>query len=603
MTFWNNSLRGLGSVAFLLLACGNELSGDSLSSLDGDKLYRGSDSDAESRSGNGSEADDPELNSADGTAFVRDIAEDDAIEVFPDSGSCDVPGLAVPMLRRLSHVEYRNTLRDLLGEAVLSEVSLLSDSAISGFENNARALGASAVLVEQYASQARGVAKRLAELEMADCESGLEPGVECGDYFVENFGSRAFRRPLSFEELGRYSEFFAKQKQALGLPAALALTAEALLQSPGFLYRIEVPKLAATLVSSVGQPYALASRISYLLWQTMPDQTLFDAAAAGELSTPEQLAIQARRMLQDPRAAETLVDFHRQWLGLGRVLDETKDEQRFPLWQADTAQDALEESLRFVQYVYSQAEGNVDSLLTDRTAFVNEAMAELYEVDYDYVSGEEWQQVQLPSERAGILSRAAFLAGFSHPAGTSPPLRGVAVLDKLLCSRPPPAPASADTSTPTAEQGIAVTTRELFVQRTEPAQCQGCHLSINGIGMAFEEFDTIGRYRTEENGLPVDASGQLFLADSGGQFDGIVELSERLSQSQQVQGCAVKNIYRNAFGQTETGQDRCRLEQLEQAMIEHNGDLREVLVALVSSAQFAGRAKPLSLNTDSLEEK
>lgn len=596
MTVWNKSLPAV-SIAFALqFACGGGSSADNEPSDDTVTGHHDSSAEDNGLGTSGS--------STSGQAVGEDDLVDDAIEAFPDHQVCEQPGLSSPVLRRLSHVEYRNTLRDLLHgipfvTSSTPPVELLPDAAIYGFENNARALGASAVLVEQYASEAQKVAEKIATGEMANCT--LEED-QCGLDFVGKFGAQAFRRPLSTQENQRFEAFFVQQRQALGLKAALALTAEALLQSPGFLYRIELPAENAEVASSIAEPYAMASRMSYLLWQTMPDQQLFDAAEAGQLSTPGQLAAQARRMLDDPKAATALVDFHRQWLGLGRVLGESKDTERFPLWQPETSQDALEESLRFVEYVYSEAHGSVQALLTLRVAFVNESLAALYGVDYNFDSGEVWQQVELPPERAGILTRAAFLAGFGHPATTSPPLRGVAVLDKFLCSRPPPAPASADTSTPVAEQGTVATTRQLFAQRTEPAQCQGCHLSINGIGMAFEQFDTIGRFRIEENGLPVDSSGELFVGEGAGVFDGIVELSDKLSQSQQVQACAVKNFYRSAFGQTEASEDQCQLEFLQQALAEHQGDLREVLVELVASAQFAGRARPLEAPAASSEE-
>ncbi len=506
---------------------------------------------------------------------------DRPLSAFPDEAECSGDAaLAPPTLRRLSHVEYENTLRDLLGEQRLESLPLAPDAAVGGFENNARALGASSVLVEQYSEHARLVAAALAARELAACD---EPS-RCGDDFVARLGCRAFRRPLSEDELQRYGDFFRGQRDEQGVEGALRLTAEALLQAPSFLYHVELP--AEANASSVAGPYAMASRLSYLLWQSMPDEELMLLAERGALSTPEQLAAQARRMLEDPKATSALVDFHRQWLGVGRVLGETKDPERFPEWQPQTSAEALEESLRFVEHVFREGRGTLEELLTDRTAFVTETLAELYGVPFD-PGGERWQKVELPEERAGILTRAAFLAGYSHPATTSPPLRGVAVLDALLCSRPPPAPANADTSTPQAEEGSVATTRELFAQRTAPDQCQGCHRSINGLGFAFEQFDTVGRLRTQEYGLPVDASGTLFTSDGAIEFDGIVELSEELAASEQVQVCAVRALYRSAFGQLEGAADRCRVERLQGISSEHGGDLREALVALASSAQFA----------------
>jgi hypothetical protein len=508
-----------------------------------------------------------------------------------ESASCPANGVIPTPIRRLSHVEYDRTVRALLPGLDIPRAEFSADLRVHGFENNAAALNPSPMLLEQYGA----AASRIAELAAAaperllPCVSGAGD-LACAQAFIRSFGRKVFRRPLTTDEQARYETLFAVQMSAISFNAAVELTLEAFLQSPQFLYRIEAGdpgEVADTAVPLDG--YAMASRLSYLLWQSMPDDALLDAAEQGLLQTSREIADQARRMLQSPLAAQALVDFHRQWLGFDRVLSENKDPDLFPDWN-DSLRDAMrEESDRFVAQVFGpQGSATIDELLLSTTSFVNGPLGALYGAP---VAGDDWQLVTLPSaERAGILTRANFLAGEAHSTNGSPPLRGVAVLDRVLCSRPPAPPANVDATAPISDPNAVRTNRQLFEERSGVAQCQICHRGINGIGYGFEAYDSLGRFRTLDRGMNVDASGELIGTDVDGPYSGAIELSQRLADSRQVEDCAAKNWYRYAFARSEDSVDACMLDYLYRSMDESAGDVRELLVRLVASYPFTHRA-------------
>jgi hypothetical protein len=482
-------------------------------------------------------------------------------------------------------------VRALFPQIDIPKAEFSADLSVHGFENNAAALNPSPMLLEQYSAAASRIAELAAAApeKLLPCASGT-PDLGCGQEFIRSFGRKAFRRPLTADEQARYEMLFTQQMNEISFTAALELTLEAFLQSPQFVYRIEAGDPGENADSSVRlDGYSMASRLSYLLWQSMPDEALLDAAEQGSLQTSEGIADQARRMLQSPLAVQAMVDFHRQWLGFDRVLSENKDPDLFPDWNDSLRNAMREESDRFVAQIFGpQGSATIRDLLLSTTSFVNGPLAALYGVP---AKGDDWQRVDLPSsERAGILTRANFLAGEAHSTNGSPPLRGVAVLDRVLCSRPPAPPANIDATAPVSDPNVVRTNRQLFEERNGVAQCQVCHRGINGIGYGFEAYDSIGRFRTLDRGMNVDASGELIGTDVDGTYAGAIELSQRLADSHQVAECAAKNWYRYAFARSEDSADECMLEYVYQAMDESAGDVRELLVRMVTSYPFTYRA-------------
>jgi hypothetical protein len=499
-------------------------------------------------------------------------------------------------LRRLSHTELRFTLRDLFEGVDLPEVDLIDDPRIYGFENNAGALAPNPVLVEQYDRTAYEVARAVvnAAPDVRARALGCWPEggdaaaeQECGHLIVEDFGRRAFRRPLTTEELGRYESFFDGQHAAHGFEVATRLLLQAMLQAPQLLYRIEVGEPAASDGALVAlTDYELATRLSYFLWASTPDEELLAAAAAGMLTDESGLEEQVRRMIEDPKARPAVVDFHRQWLDFDHVEGINKDSALFPSFDA-TLNGAMRDELDlFVEHVVFEGEGTVDALLMDRTSFVDPSLAALYGVEPP--AGDAWEMRELPEdERAGILTRAGFLASHAHQRNGSPPLRGVFVLRRILCAEIGAPPPTADLSV--IELDDSQTNREAFEARTESATCQSCHRSINGLGYGFETFDAIGAYRTIDNGQPVDASGWIVSTDVDGEYDGPVELSERLTESAQVDRCVALNWFRYAHGRETTSADACEVDALAETLVESGGDIRELMTAIALRPEFRYR--------------
>ncbi len=509
--------------------------------------------------------------------------------VCADPGSIKVGSSPV---RRLTNVEYENTVEDLLGGALPQLPEQPTDTVLEGsFENDATSLGPSDVRIARYEDAANALADYAVDdpgvrSRLIPCDPSVD-AARCGREFVEIFGLRAFRRPLNAEEQSRWLSYFEDQRAAIDFDAAVQLTVSAMLQSPQFLYRLESDESEDAPRELNG--YEVANRLSYFLWESMPDQELFDAAARDELRTDAQLEAQARRMLTDRRAAAAIRNFHRQWLHLDRVLDEDKVPAQFPMWGEQTKASAREESLRFIENVILDG-GTVTDLFTSNVAYVDEAMAELYGVE---APREQWGRVELdPNERAGILSRIAFLAAHAHDANGSPPLRGVFVMDRILCEPRLSPPADADISPPQQDpnQGPR-TNRELFEERVAPDTCRGCHVRIDGFGYGFEAYDAAGIFRELDNGFPVDASGfAIGLGSNETEYDGAVELQGLLAQSEVVHECVSTQWFTYAYGRSLEAADACQLQALQSAFIDNGGNVLELLVDLVTQPEFRMRA-------------
>lgn len=502
----------------------------------------------------------------------------------------DPTALAQHPLRRLSETEYHNTIRDLFEGIPYDETELVPALTANGFENfvaNTRAVSdrdveAFNVTVDSVAARASTDSAFLAR---HGCDDPSDQGA-CIDSFVRQFGLRAFRRPLTSDEVGVYRTLIQETTATIDFAAGIETMIASMLMSPELLYRVEQRG------QDQASPYEVASRLSYLLWQSMPDDALFAAAAEDELHTPEQLDAQARRMLADERAVESIADFHRQWFRFSRMDEDkyaAKSPTLFPEWTAALQTSVHEEMSRFVRHI-AEEDTTLARLYTDRTAFVDSEVASHYGV-----SGADWSEVELPEgERSGILTRANFLAGTGIAGHGSPVHRGLFVYEQLLCQHIGGVPDNVDTSAvndPPPDQ----TTRELYEEITSPGACRGCHARVNPVGFAFEHYSSTGAYRDTEFGREVDATGALvgseFEADG---VDGAVELSAQLAQSELAHACASNKWVQYMLGRRldETSHDdACYSERIEQAFWDSGGDMRELLVTFVTQPEFIGGAE------------
>lgn len=488
-------------------------------------------------------------------------------------------------LRRLTPREYTNTLNDLLGEHAPETTPPASEGVREGsFENEAALLGASDLHVRRWDAASFEVGRAVAEdpalrAQFVPCAVTDE---SCPELVVRTFGSRAFRRPLSEDEIERFTSFFRGQQQAIDFDAGIQLTVSAMLNSPAFLYRLELgvgPRDGHLELSS----WEVASRLSYLIWQSMPDDELLSLAEGNTLYDADVLESQALRMLQDERAHSAMGEYFRQWLYLDKVASTEKLEQNdFPEgFTEDMAHQSVEEAEAFM--VHTFMEGTLGDMYTSRYGDVPDSLRSIY--------GDSGAGIMLPPERAGLLTRAAFLVGNAHRANPSPPLRGVYVIRRLLCQQLGAPPPDADTSPPARDPAVGPqTNRMLFEERSAPAECQVCHTRIDGYGFGFEAYDMAGEFRQEDNGLPIDASGYTTRIGDEEMFDGATEMQELFANNDAVHECAVEKWATYAFARPLEAADSCQVRNLQNSFLASGGDFDRMVLDLVRRPEFLLRA-------------
>jgi hypothetical protein len=517
-----------------------------------------------------------------------------------DAAKTCAPAIAPAPLRRLSYAEYQATTTDLLGALQTAPITLSRDPDEHGFENRASLLNPSPMLVEQWGDGA--IAAGLAAEAAIGTASSVVPcapktaadEAACGVQFIEQFGAKAFRRPLTSDEVADFTAFFEGERANSNFAGAVQLTTEAFLQAPQFLYRMELGDPATAQPDRIKlTSYEIATRLAYLAWGSAPDAALMVAAAAPSgLDDATTREAHARRLLADPRAGQMMVEFHRQWLDLDHLAKEPKDPKTYPTYDATLESAIREEADRFVRKVMWQGPGTISAFLTSTDTEVNAPLAALYGVAAPGATATSWVAASLdPTQRAGFLTRADYLAGRAHQLEGSPPLRSVFVRDRLLCLPPLMPPADANLSEPAATPGaMAETNRQLFEDRIAPATCKGCHTIINPMGYGLENYDAVGAYRTMDNGLPVDATGSINgTGDVDGPFTGGVELSKKLASSRTVAACVAQTWYAYAEGRDLGTADSCRLAKLDLSLAATGGDVRELLVAIATSPEFIYR--------------
>lgn len=507
---------------------------------------------------------------------VGDCAHDvaayiQATFVITGNGGTDEPEVvcteerAAPrMLRLLTRREYKNTIIDLLGVAAPDTDNLPVEPRVKGFDNNA----AAAVVTSRHVDEYSGLGGALAKAAVQNRKAALVPcntaEASCAKTTIESLGLRAFRRPLSDEETSAYLTLFAPALTQGNFDTGLTLLLEALLISPNFLYRSEMGEEQPD-GSFKLTPYETASLLSYTFVGSMPDAELLEAAAQNKLSTKAELAAQAERLLQDPRARTQVIEFVTQWLRTDALLSVNKDAQIYPTFNDGVREAMLEEQARLVEHLFFDSDGTFTDLFDADYVFVNQTLAQFYGVSG---AGNGFAQVTLPagSDRGGLLGLGAVMASHAHSNESSPIKRGLFVRDRLLCQDLPPPPANLDTTPPGLDPKL--TTRERFAKHTADPTCKGCHQFIDGVGFGLEGFDGVGAARSEENGIPVDVSGSVMGMESlkdpaASTFDGARGLSKLVSESDSGKNCLPLQLYRFTRAYAESDEDRCSIEALQ----------------------------------------
>ncbi len=479
-------------------------------------------------------------------------------------------------------------MADLLGVNTAVAATFPPDNAGLGFTNNADVLSVTNLLAEAYmtASESLATAAVANLATLLPCATAGDDA--CAKQFISDFGLRAFRRPLSAAENASFFTLFGTGKMGSAFADGIELVIEAMLQSADFLYRVEKgdPTAAPDAVAPVDH-YEMATRLSYFFWGTMPDKALFDAAGASKLGTSAEVEAQVRRMLADPKAKIAVGNFHSEWLNIGGVAGADKDKTLFPEFTDAIRVGLQQEASTFVDQVFWN-DGKFETLLFAPYSYMNKQLASFYGVAPP--NSDTFVKVDLdPKQRAGVVTLGALLAANAKPNQSSPVLRGKFVREQFLCQQLPPPPANLVIVPPEVKPGS--TTRERFAVHEKDPTCASCHKMMDGLGVGLEAYDPLGRWRTLDQGLPVDSSGTIIATrDADGAFNGGAELATRLGKSAEVRECLVTQWFRYANGRSEIAADACTLSRLYQAFDDGGHDMRELRVKIALSDAFRYRS-------------
>lgn len=451
------------------------------------------------------------------------------------------------------------------------------------FDTHGPSRVSSSPLAEATFRMAKDAASRVDVAKLMACSKAVDDA--CAKDFVARFGKRAFRRPLSADELRRYETMVLSSADRT---RGARLVVRSMLGSPAFLYRTETGT-ARPDGSFVLTSWEIASAMSYALVGSMPDDELFAAAERGELSTVAGREKQARRLLGSPRARDTLGTFAVEWLGAESVGDVEKNAALFPDDSPALRASMREETKRFFTHVVFDGSHRTNELFTASYTFVDGRLAKLYGMQAPE-DPSAFERREYPDRaRAGVMGHASVLATTAHSDQTSPIRRGLFVRRNLLCQDLPPPPPNAGT---VPKVDPSATTRERFAQHTANPFCATCHRHIDPVGFGFERFDPIGRLRDSEAGKPVDAKGDMTDVEALGTgthapFTDLASLGATLGASRAAEACVAKQLYRFTRGVKE--KDSCVTRPYEKRLAERGGDVRELLVDLVSAEDFTVR--------------
>lgn len=507
---------------------------------------------------------------------------------------------AVPALHRLTNSQYNNTVRDLLGEESNPADQFPPEDFVNGFKGQYQTQDIGPLRADAYSAAAEKLARNAFRggdtHGLIPCKPASPADTACATKFIRTFGLRAFRQPLSDSDVRRYGALFEREASAQhDFLRGAQIVVEAMLQSPEFLFRIENGENPAW------RPYEAASKLSYFLWDSMPDAALFRAAAKGELNTPAGFERVARRMLADRRAHRSVDEYVSEWLRFDRVLSAVKDRRAYPQFTPELAQAMTDETRRLIADAVWNNRNFLD-IFTANYAFVNADLAGVYGVS---APAEEFAKVSFPatSDRAGLTGEAGFLSLTSKPGETSPTARGLFVREQFLCQRVPDPPPGVNTNLPQLSEDRPMTNRERLAVHRNNESCATCHNLIDPIGFGLEKYDGIGRHRDNLKlrilsmahdqldkkpktfELPLDTSGHIAgIPDSD--FASPKDLGRILAASAQCQQCMAKQLFRYEEGRLETPADRPVLDKIVADFRDSGYKFQELMISVVKWTQF-----------------
>jgi hypothetical protein len=552
---------------WMLTSCTGELGGG------GDSPFNGA-------AGAGSAGTTAGGSSGGSTTTVAGSGGGGAVPFSPPAGS----------FKRLTASELKNSLTALLGPVSVGDLE--PDTSVKGFAK----VGGSTVSVSPS-----GVEKYQAVIEAATAEVfadatrrsalvGCTPtGVSdtvCFRSFIEKFGRRAWRQALTPTQLDRETMLASSLAQIFGNATdALRATTNALLLSPYFLYRLErgEPDSGTTFWHYTG--YEMASRLSYFLTNSAPDEALLASAEQGKLASADGVRAEAQRLLETDTGRESVRNFSAELFRVAQIAGKAKDLTLYPSYTPALQQAIMREvPALFEDLVFQQGKPATD-IFTTRTTFVNADLAKLYGLNASGASSDAWVRVTLPADglRAGLLGTSAFLAQFASQKQGSPTTRGKFIRTVLMCQTIPDPPPNVATVLADDAGGTVLTTREkLAKHREQGGTCSGCHALMDPVGLPFENFDAIGAYRATDQGRAIDVSGSL----DGTDFNGPIELGQLLSENPAVAACMVRGLFRYATGVAEGDAQEPAITDLVTQFEAEGRDMKKLMVNLVGTDGF-----------------
>ena len=484
-------------------------------------------------------------------------------------------------LRRLTESQYRQAIADIFGPDIRVVGRFEPDLRVEGLI----AVGASAVSVtpggfEQYEEIARGIAAQVTDDAHRDKLVGCGPGssdpqgMRCAEGFFSRVGLRLYRRPLSTKEARAFAAWtVASAKQLGSFQAGLAAALTGMLTSPDFLFRIDAPAAGGREIDA----YSKAARLSFLLWNSTPDDALLAAAADGSLDSPEGLQRQVERLMASPRYVDGVRAFFTDYLQLDTIDTLSKDSLIYPAFTSTAANAAREQTLRTITDLLVDKKGDFRTLFTSRRIAMTRELGPIYDIP---IAKQGWYFHEFPENdpRAGLLTHASILALHSHPGRTSPTLRGKALRETLLCQKVPTPPANVnfavvqDVNNPTLK-----TTRARLQAHLDDEECASCHKLTDPMGLGLEQFDGAGQFRTLEHDERIDVTGTF----DRNAFDGAAALGKLFHDKPQVSACMVKTFWRYASGRDPQDSDMPAIEALTQRFASEGYRLTALTRAIV----------------------
>lgn len=497
------------------------------------------------------------------------------------------------VMRRLTESQYRATIADIFGADI---------PVTARFERGLRAEGLVAIgtgkagispfSIEQYDAAAAGIAAAVLSEEHRDklvpCKPSAGAGQfdeQCARRFVEHYGPQLFRRPLHEGETNRFVAAARAGQQRFGdIYTGLQFTLMGMLVAPEFLLRIEraAPDQEDETVQEL-DAWSKATRLSYFLTNSTPDGELMRAAAAGEFDEQKGLRQQVDRLIASPRFEAAVRAFFQDMLQFDKFADLAKDPVVYPAFNSTVAADAQEQTLRTITNLLIAERGDYRDLFTTRETYLTRSLGIVYRMPVPTRNGWEANEFEADSQRAGIQSQVAFLSLYSHPGRSSATLRGKALREVFLCQEVPDPPANVDFAVVQDPSNVSMPTARdrLSAHRTEPS-CAGCHKITDPLGLALENFDGLGTYRTLENGTRIDASGSL----DGTDFDTPDGLAQALRTHPETPRCLVEKMYRFAVGRDTQMEERPYMDYLIHTFSANGYRVPDLMRAIALSENF-----------------